>query len=247
MEKDNEKKCWWKKSIAYSIAIIAGLAILGYFVSGGLKSVADGLKSIAYQDQYVTVKGLAEREVKANKVVWPLPYKCVSNDLQQLNKEIKRYADVITQFLNGNGITESEIIISAPTVTDRYAQSYVPEDIKYRYQAEAVITVTSSQVEKVIELIKQQTTLLEQGIIIGTEYGYEPSYEFTDLNSIKPEMVEEATRNARAVAQKFADDSDCQLGNIRQATQGQFSISSDETTPQIKQIRVVTTVKYSLN
>ena len=247
MEKDNEKKCRCGKYITYGIAIVAGLAILGYFVSGGLKSVSDGLKSIAYQDQYVTVKGLAEREVKANKVVWPLPYKCVSNDLQQLNKEIKRYADIITQFLNGNGITESEIIVSAPTVTDRYAQSYVPEDIKYRYQAEAVITVTSSQVEKVIELIKQQTTLLEQGIIIGTEYGYEPCYEFTDLNSIKPEMVEEATRNARAVAQKFADDSDCKLGNIRQATQGQFSISSDETTPQIKQIRVVTTVKYSLN
>ena len=247
MEKDNEKKCRCGKYITYGIAIVAGLAILGYFVSGGLKSVSDGLKSIAYQDQYVTVKGLAEREVKANKVVWPLPYKCVSNDLQQLNKEIKRYADIITQFLNGNGITESEIIVSAPTVTDRYAQSYVPEDIKYRYQAEAVITVTSSQVEKVIELIKQQTTLLEQGIIIGTEYGYEPCYEFTDLNSIKPEMVEEATRNARAVAQKFADDSDCKLGNIRQATQGQFSISSDETTPQIKKIRVVTTVKYSLN
>jgi hypothetical protein len=102
-------------------------------------------------------------------------------------------------------------------------------------------------VEKVMELMNQQITLLEQGVVVGTEYGYEPRYEFTDLNSIKPEMVEEATRNARAVAQKFADDSDCRLGNIRQATQGQFSITSDETTPQIKNIRVVTTVKYSLN
>ena len=247
MNENSGKGCRWRKNAAYSIAIIAGLAVLGYFLSGGLKSIAGGLKSIAYQDQYVTVKGLAEREVMANKVVWPLPYKCVSNDMKQLYNEIERYGNVITDFLNSNGIEDDEIIVSAPTVTDRAAQSYAPENIKYRYQAEAVITVTSSQVEKVMELMKQQITLLEQGVVVGTEYGYEPRYEFTDLNSIKPAMVEEATRNARAVAQKFADDSDCKLGNIRQATQGQFSISSDETTPQIKNIRVVTTVKYSLN
>lgn len=247
MNENSGKGCRWRKNAAYSIAIIAGLAVLGYFVSGGLKSIAGGLKSIAYQDQYVTVKGLAEREVMANKVVWPLPYKCVSNDMKQLYNEIERYGNVITDFLNSNGIEDDEIIVSAPTVTDRAAQSYAPENIKYRYQAEAVITVTSSQVEKVMELMKQQITLLEQGVVVGTEYGYEPRYEFTDLNSIKPAMVEEATRNARAVAQKFAEDSDCELGNIRQATQGQFSITSDETTPQIKNIRVVTTVKYSLN
>ena len=247
MNENNGKSCRWRKNAAYCIAIVAGLAILGHFVSGGLKSIAGGLNSIAYQDQYVTVKGLAEREVMANKVVWPLPYKCVSNDMQQLYKEIGRYGNVIKEFLNSNGIKDKEIIISAPTVTDRLAQSYAPENIKFRYQAEAVITVTSSQVEKVMELMNQQITLLEQGVVVGTEYGYEPRYEFTDLNSIKPEMVEEATRNARAVAQKFADDSDCRLGNIRQATQGQFSITSDETTPQIKNIRVVTTVKYSLN
>ncbi len=246
MEKGNEKNRWWIKCISYSITIIAGMAIMGYFISGGLKSIAGGLNSIAYQDQYVTVKGLAEREVMANKVVWPLPYDCVSNDIQQLNEEFKRYGEVIIKFLNDNGITDEEIIVSAPTVTDRFAQSYSSYDIKYRYQAQGVITVTSSKVEQVIELMKQQTTLLEQGVVVGTEYGYEPRYEFTDLNSIKPEMVEEATRNARTVAQKFADDSDCQLGSIRQATQGQFSISSDETTPQIKNIRVVTTVKYSL-
>lgn len=247
MEENNGKRSCWKKYVTYSIAIVTGLAVLGHYVADGLSCIAGGLKSIAYQDQYVTVKGLAEREVMANKVVWPLPYKCVSNDMTQLYNEIERYGEVITTFLNKNGISNDEIIVSAPTVTDRLAQSYAPENIKFRYQAEAVITVTSSQVEKVIELMKQQITLLEQGVVVGTEYGYEPRYEFTDLNSIKPEMVEEATRNARAVAQKFADDSDCKLGNIRQATQGQFSISSDETTPQIKNIRVVTTVKYSLN
>ena len=221
------------------LAIMTGLIVMGMFIMKGLRSIAD-------RDQYVTVKGLAEREVLADKVVWPLPFKCVSNDMQQLYNEIEKNNGVVVEFLKEGGITEDEIIISAPAVTDRLAQSYVPDNIKFRYQAEAVITVTSSQVEKVIDLMKKQVNLMKQGVIISNEYNYNISFEYTSLNDIKPEMVEEATRNARAVAQKFAEDSGSNLGKIRQATQGQFSISSDETTPQIKNIRVVTTVKYAL-
>lgn len=221
------------------LAIMTGLIVMGMFIMKGLRSIAD-------RDQYVTVKGLAEREVLADKVVWPLPFKCVSNDMQELYNEIEKNNNIVVGFLKDGGITEDEIIISAPAVTDRLAQSYVPDNIKFRYQAEAVITVTSSQVEKVIDLMKKQVNLMKQGVIISNEYNYNISFEYTSLNDIKPEMVEEATRNARAVAQKFAEDSGSNLGKIRQATQGQFSISSDETTPQIKNIRVVTTVKYAL-
>ena len=221
------------------LAIMTGLIVMGMFIMKGLRSIAD-------RDQYVTVKGLAEREVLADKVVWPLPFKCVSNDMQELYNEIEKNNSIVVEFLKEGGITEDEIIISAPAVTDRLAQSYVPDNIKFRYQAEAVITVTSSQVEKVIDLMKKQVNLMKQGVIISNEYNYNISFEYTSLNDIKPEMVEEATRNARAVAQKFAEDSGSNLGKIRQATQGQFSISSDETTPQIKNIRVVTTVKYAL-
>lgn len=221
------------------LAIMTGLIVMGMFIMKGLRSIAD-------RDQYVTVKGLAEREVLADKVVWPLPFKCVSNDMQQLYNEIEKNNNIVVGFLKDGGITEDEINISAPAVTDRLAQSYVPDNIKFRYQAEAVITVTSSQVEKVIDLMKKQVNLMKQGVIISNEYNYNISFEYTSLNDIKPEMVEEATRNARAVAQKFAEDSGSNLGKIRQATQGQFSISSDETTPQIKNIRVVTTVKYAL-
>ena len=221
------------------LAIMTGLIVMGMFIMKGLRSIAD-------RDQYVTVKGLAEREVLADKVVWPLPFKCVSNDMQELYNEIEKNNNIVVGFLKDGGITEDEIIISAPAVTDRLAQSYIPDNIKFRYQAEAVITVTSSQVEKVIDLMKKQVNLMKQGVIISNEYNYNISFEYTSLNDIKPEMVEEATRNARAVAQKFAEDSGSNLGKIRQATQGQFSISSDETTPQIKNIRVVTTVKYAL-
>ena len=239
MEKCDNNKCSCGKMLLPSIAIVAGLALLGFFVSKGLTSIAN-------QEQYVTVKGLAEREVLANRVVWALPYKCVSNDMQQLYDDIEKNRDIVLSFLKDGGITGNEIIISAPAVTDRLAQSYVPDNIKFRYQAEAVITVTSPQVEKVIELMGKQIELMKEGVIISDEYNYQTQFEYTALNDIKPAMVEEATRNARAVAQKFADDSDCRLGNIKQATQGQFSITSDETTPQIKNIRVVTTVKYAL-
>ena len=239
MESRDNRKCSCKDTLLPSIAIVAGLALLGFFVSKGLTRIAN-------QEQYVTVKGLAEREVLANRVVWPLPYKCVSNDMQTLYDNIEKNRDIILSFLKEGGITDNEITLSAPAVTDRLAQSYVPDNIQFRYQAEAVITVTSPQVEKVMELMDRQFELMKEGVIISNEYSYQTQFEYTALNDIKPAMVEEATRNARAVAQKFAEDSDSKLGKIRQASQGQFTISSDETTPQIKNIRVVTTVKYEL-
>lgn len=230
---------WWKNHVVPSIAFVIGTLLMGIYISRGLNSIAS-------QEHHVTVKGLAERQVMANKVVWPLPYKCVSNNMTALYNEIENSGKTITTFLKNNGISDDEITISAPVVTDRLAQSYAPENIKFRYQAEAVITVTSSKVELVIAAMKKQIDLLEKGVVVGTEYGYEPKYEYTDLNSIKPAMIEEATRNARVVAKKFADDSGSSLGKIKQASQGQFSITSDETTPQIKNIRVVTTIKYAL-
>ena len=235
---ENKASNCCKKSCS-GVSVMIGLIALGLFIGKGLTRIAN-------QEQYVTVKGLAEREVMANRVVWALPYKCVSNDMQQLYDEIEKNRSIVLSFIREGGITDEEIIISAPTVTDRLAQSYIPDNIKFRYQAEAVITVISPQVENVIELMGRQIELMKDGVIISNEYNYQTQFEYTALNDIKPAMVEEATRNARAVAQKFADDSDCRLGNIRQATQGQFSITSDETTPQIKNIRVVTTVKYAL-
>ena len=239
MENCENKKCFWKKHLIPSIAIIIGFALLGYFISSGLKSIAN-------QDQYVTVKGLAEREVMANKVVWPLPYNSVGNNLDELYNTVEKNKNTILAFLKNNGIPNEEIILSAPKVTDREAQSYTPDNIKYRYQVESVVTVISPQVEKVMQLMNSMAELMKQGVAIGQDYRYQTEFEFTLLNELKPEMIEEATRNARAVAQKFADDSKSTLGGIRQANQGQFSINSDQNTPQLKKIRVVTTVDYFL-
>lgn len=220
--------------------LMVGIVALGYLVAGGIKAFAE-------KDRYVTVKGLAEREVLANKVVWPLPFNSVGNNLSELYNTVEDKRNIIISFLKSNGITDEEIIVSAPMATDREAQSYVPDNMKYRYSVESLITVISSQVTKVIELKERQAELLKKGVVISEDYMSQTRFEFTQLNDLKPSMIEEATRNARAVAQKFADDSDSKLGGIRQAYQGQFTINnSDETTPQIKRVRVVTTVDYYL-
>ena len=121
--------------------------------------------------------------------------------------------------------------------------------MNYRYKAKSVITVTSSDVDKVRSLMRRQSELMKQGIaLVSEEYSNTTvSYEFTGLNKIKPEMIEEATKNARATAQKFADDSESSLGGILSAQQGQFSIEDrDSNTPYIKRLRVVNTIEYSL-
>lgn len=221
------------------ICIMIGLMVLGNCIGNGIEKIAD-------KDRYVTVKGLAEREVLADKVIWPLPYYCVGNNLEELYNRVKKDQNTIVEFLKSNGINDDEIVMSAPIITDREAQMYTPENIKYRYRVESVVTVMSSQVQKIIELMGSQGELMKNGIAIEQNYSYRTQFEFTGLNNLKPEMIEEATGNARAVAQKFADDSSSKLNGIRRANQGQFSISSDENTPQLKKIRVVTTVDYFL-
>ena len=228
-------------SIVIAVALMAGLALLGVFISNGLGKIADS-------DRFVTVKGLAEREVMANKVTWTIPYYCVSNDIQELYNNLEYNQNYIIDFLVDNGIEVKEIYTSTPSISDRLAGQYAPERLEYRYDASSSITVSTSKVETVMELMGQEFQLMKDGISIGSEYGSGSSatFEFTDLNKIKPEMIEEATRNAREVAMKFAEDSESELGGIKNAYQGQFSIDSDETTPQIKKVRVVTTVDYIL-
>ncbi len=118
----------------------------------------------------------------------------------------------------------------------------------YRYQVTNVVVVTSDKVEQVRALINKQADLLRQGIaVVAGDYNYQTSYEYTDLNSIKPEMIAEATANAREAADKFAQDSHSKLGKIKTASQGQFSINDrDQYTPQVKTVRVVTYITYYL-
>lgn len=225
-----------------AIILSIGLLLLGVFIERGFSEFAG-------RDRSVNVKGLAEMEVPADKVTWPLVYKSLGNDLNALYEEIKRSNRTITEFLKEKGLTDKEISINAPVIVDMKAERYGNnQDSPYRYNVTTGITVTSNKVDLVRGLITEQGELLKRGIAITTgDYQYNIQYEYTGLNTIKPQMIEEATKNARQAAEKFAKDSESTLGKIRHANQGQFSISDrDPNTPHIKKVRVVTTIDYSL-
>ena len=226
--------------------IEAALLAIGLIILG--TQIQKGINNFVEKDRIVTVKGLAEMEVPANKVTWPLMYKEVGNDLTVLYNRINATNIAIVDFLKKKGITEEEISINAPEIIDMQAERYVGENKTYRYNVTTVITVTSAKVNLVRSLISEQSELLKQGIAItGGDYRYQIQYDYTSLNEIKPKMIEEATKNAREAALKFAKDSDSELGKIRRASQGQFSIDNrDANTPYIKRIRVVTTIDYLL-
>lgn len=224
-----------------AIIIAAGLLLLG-------NQVKKGITEFIAKDRIVTVKGLAEMEVPADKVVWPLMFKDIGNDPTVIYANINKKNQAIVSFLKSRGLQDEEISISAPEIIDMEAERYGAQNVNYRYNATSVITVTSQRVEMVRQLMGEQAELLKQGIAItGGDYRYNVTYSFTKLNEVKPRMIEEATRNARAAAEKFAKDSDSRLGKIRNASQGQFVIEDrDSNTPYIKSIRVVTTVNYYL-
>ena len=231
------------KSLVLASAILAlGLILLGVFLRSGI---------VEYKrmDRTVVVKGLSEREVKADKVTWPLIYKEIGNDPSSMYELLESKNRKVLEFLKSGGIGEEEISVNPPTILDRQADNYGNEIMNFRYRATSVVTVTSSDIDKVRALMGRQTELMKQGIaIVAEEYGDNSiRYEFTKLNDVKPEMVEEATKAARSTAEKFAADSGSRLGGICKASQGNFSIENrDANTPYIKRIRVVTTIEYTL-
>lgn len=227
--------------------IITGLLVALGLLALGL-CIRSGIKSYGARDRVVSVRGLCEKEVEANKVTWPIVTQDMGNDLVTLYDRTQAVNAKILQFLKSNGVADSEISVNSPSVSDNVANSYDPSRIQSRYSLTNVIVVTSSDVPKIRALIERQTELLKEGVaIIAQTYQYPTTYEYTDLNKIKPEMIAEATQNAREAANKFGEDSGSRLGNIKSATQGQFSINDrDQFTPYIKTIRVVTYVDYFL-
>lgn len=226
-----------------SLVVAASLALLGLFVYLGLSS-------FGARDRVVTVRGLAENEVKADHVIWPITYKTTGNDMQALYADINNANQRIENFLVQNGVAKADISVGAPQIVDLRAERYASSDdaTRDRYNVTSIVTVSSSQVDKVRSLMTRMGELLKQGIVISaSDYGTTVQYEFTSLNSIKPKMIEEATKKAREAAEKFANDSESKLGKIKSASQGLFTIENrDQYTPYVKRVRVVTSVDYFL-
>jgi len=224
-------------------SIVLGLAALGYLL-------ADAAIEFKEYERSVTVKGLSERELPADIVIWPIVFTEVSNDLGALYESVETSKRRIQNFLVAKGIEPSEISYSLPSITDKSVQQYGNgQRPEFRYSAVQTVTVYSSHVPVVRKAMAQLSELGRSGIAFrGDDYQSQIEYLFTGLNAIKPEMIEEATAKAREVAQKFAQDSKSRLGKIKRASQGQFSISPRDTNnPQLKKIRVVSTVEYYLS
>ena len=225
-------------------SIFLGLSVLGYLLAGAAIHFKEYERS-------VTVKGLSERELPADIVIWPIVFTEASNDLGSLYASIDTSTKKIRDFLVAKGIDSSEITASTPSITDKLAQQYNNNMTKaeFRYTAIQTVTVYSSKVDLVRKVMTELAELGKQGIAFTAgDYQNQTEFIFTGLNKVKPEMIQEATTKAREVALKFAQDSNSALGKIKQASQGQFEITPrDKNNPHIKKIRIVSTVEYYLS
>ena len=227
-------------SVILAVGIAGGFALLG-------SNISSGIESFVNRDRIVTVKGLSERQVKADRVIWPVGFRELGDDLQDVYGRIEKRKDQVVAFLKEAGLTDAEIEVASPQVTDAQAEMYANHKSRYRYSMTQTVTVSSDKVDLVRDLLVRQSDLIKAGVTLVGDYSWRTSFQFTGLNTVKPAMIEEATKNARASAEKFAQDSGSSLGKIRRANQGQFSITDrDSNTPYIKSVRVVTTVEYFL-
>jgi hypothetical protein len=235
--------------------IVAGL-LAAIFISFGIGlagvMVASGLVEARLADRRVTVKGLAEREVKANLSVWPMTITAAGDELAIVQGAIDEDIGTLSGFLTELGFDEAEISLGRLRVDDRVAMSWNQDTPSGgRFLISQPVRVRTTNVDLVAQATRQLGDVTRQGVVLG---GWEePSFVFTRLNEIKPDMLEEATGNAREAAQQFADDSGAQLGRIRDANQGVFEILPRDAVPgegeasQIfKRVRVVATVTYQL-
>ncbi len=228
---------------ALVMAILIGLAMVA---SSWI--IAGGFGQIAKPDRTVTVRGLAEREVSADLAVWSLRFELSGDTTETIHKDIHDKTAIVQAFLRKYGLDENDYTIHSPEIKDTALNLYNSEKPSFRYFASETIFIRSPKIDKIKQASVQLIELTSQGIMLSSDYDTKPSYEFVGLNAIKPEMIGEATQNARSAASKFASDSGSSVGKIKNATQGYFSI--DEAAPGLddkKKVRVVTTVEYILN
>ncbi|MEN1729060.1 MAG: SIMPL domain-containing protein [Pseudomonadota bacterium] len=207
--------------------------------------IGSAIRDFRLSDRFVEVKGLAEREVAADLAIWPIAYQLSASSLESLNNQIAEADEAVIAFLKLRGFTDEEITASPPRITDQWLYSVESQRPASRYTAERGLTLKSNKVEATLRALQESSELIGQGVVLTPNWGQAAQFLFTGLNAIKPEMIAEATADARRAANQFAADSDATIGPIRSARQGFFSINErDPSTPEIKVVRVVTTIEY---
>lgn len=235
----------------HTTLITAALIALGLVGAGWM--AGRGMAHLRTADRYVTVKGSAEKEVAANLLVWPLPHQVNGNELAEVQRRLDANTAIIRGFFTEAGFGENEITVSPPKLTDRWAWSYSENRPSERFGYTTTVTLRTQNVSKAQEALRRSGSLIAQGVQLGGEGGEgegtsRPEFSYTGLASIKPELIAQATAEARKAAEQFAKDSGARLGGIRSANQGVITITDrDSGSPQIKTVRVVTTVEYFLH
>ncbi len=233
--------------------LVLALLILALGIGFAGVKINDGLKSFRSYDQYVTVKGLAERNVKSDMAVWPMAYTETGNNLPELQAVMETRGRQVERFLEKYGLKEEEVSKAQFHVQDRLAQSYNQRNIdQARYILSQTYMVRTENVEALQKAAQDIGDLIKQGVVLS-QGGEGPTYLFTKLNDVKPDMIAQATKNARAAAGQFAADSGTQVGGIRRAYQGVFQILPRDDTYTVpaaqqihKRVRVVSTLDFYL-
>ncbi|HLW71280.1 MAG TPA: SIMPL domain-containing protein [Candidatus Binataceae bacterium] len=246
-----------KRPLAPAGALILGLLIGAGFAVGGY-FIGQDFYAARMGERYVTVKGLAEREVKSDLGTWTISYTATAAEVAEANAAIEQDQTVVTAFATAHGFAAAEIEVQPTTVTDTFASQFQgrPLNPAQRYLIKGGIKLRSSKVDQILTASQDSGELVKQGVVLGENYPQAPQYFFTKLNDIRPAMLADATRSARAVAEQFAADSNSRLGLLRRAGQGVFEISGrdasgdsvagDEQGSLEKKVRIVSTIDYYL-
>ncbi|MBP9697321.1 MAG: SIMPL domain-containing protein, partial [Thermomonas sp.] len=193
-----------------AVVIALGLAAAGWFAS-------QGMAHLRTADRYVTVKGSAEKIVDADLVVWPLSQTVGGNELGAVQAQLDANTQTIRSFLTTAGFKDDEIVVSPPRLEDRWAYSYGDNRPPERYRYSNTVTLRSSRVAEALAALRRSGDIVARGVMLNTDEGGGPDFDYTKLNDIKPALIAEATSNARKSAEQFAKDSGARIGGIRSA------------------------------
>lgn len=231
-----------------AIILAIGLGIGGWFIG-------ESIVNSRTADRFVTVKGVSERDVVANIALWPLRFVATADDLNQAQRNIETSKNAVISFLKKHGIDETQVELQGLEVNDVLANPYRSGPINKRFIITQTLIVRSNDPNLIRDASQRVSELVDAGVVLSNSgrSGSGPTFLFTELNNHKPEMIAEATANARKAAEQFAADSGSSLGGIRRANQGLFVIQPRDRAPGIqadsqinKTIRVVSTVEYYL-
>ena len=225
----------FKNNNTLLVGTIGGLVVLVFSLI-----VLISAKSFSDQGSYVEVKGLSEKIVKADVAIWNLNFDIKSNDVDVLYSETERNITVIKNFLKEKGFEDAEINVAPINI---YQDTY--KDAAFRYNATNQLSVYTNKVDAVKAASKETLSLVKKGVTLSQN---SISFEFSDINSVKPEMLSESIKNAKDTAKRFADESGASLGSVARGNQGVFDITEkDPGSPEYKKIRVVSTIRFLLN